>query len=153
MAATPTVGVIGMRALQRDLAKLTDNTGLLYKALRQAGLTAAEPVAAVTRSTLPQSDRRGAIPGRLAGDVRVTASRSGAAVRMGRASLRYAGWVEFGGHRRAPHESSRDYSPRGRYLFPAALQMAPEAARLYAAATEKAVSDFPWTNTGSSVHD
>jgi hypothetical protein len=150
MAQAPVVAVIGLRALNRDVQRLTDDRGPLNKLMAAAGRTAAEPVAAATRSSLPQDS------GRLAGDVRVTAARSGASVRMGRASIRYAGWVEFGGTRRAPHLSRRDYNPRGRYLFPAAVQLAARAARLYSEAVETGFANYPWTNTGTDpggIHD
>ena len=156
MAQAPVVAVIGLRALNRDVQRLTDDRGPLNKLMAAAGRTAAEPVAAATRAALPQSTRPGAPTGRLAGDVRVTAARSGAAVRMGRASIRYAGWVEFGGTRRAPHLSRRDYNPRGRYLFPAAVQLAARAARLYSEAVETGFANYPWTNTGTDpggIHD
>jgi len=148
--AAPTVAVVGLRALNRDIQRMTADRGPLFKAMAAAGRAAAEPVAAVTRSALPQHT------GRLAGDVRVSATRSGAAVRMGRASLRYAGWVEFGGTRRVPHTSVRPYDPRGRYLFPAAVQLAPTSARLYAEAVTELFAGYPWTNTGTDpggVHD
>jgi hypothetical protein len=154
--AAPQVQVVGLRALNRDLQRLTDDRGPLNKLMAQAGRTAAEPVAAATRSALPQGDRPGELTGRLAGDVRVTASRSGASVRMGRSSIRYAGWVEFGGTRRTPHRSSRDYNPRGRYLFPNAVQLAARSARLYSDAVTRAFDNYPWTNTGTDpggVHD
>jgi hypothetical protein len=150
MAPAPQVAVVGMKALRRDLVKMGEAGGPLLKAMVQAGRTAAEPVATAARSSLPQ------VSGRLAGDVRVTASRTGAGVRMGRQSIRYAGWVEFGGHRKAPHESFRTYNNRGRYLFPAAVQLAPRAAQLYAEAVTRAVTNYPWTNTtgsGEAVHD
>jgi len=148
--AAPTVAVVGLRALTRDIAKMTDDRGPLFKAMAAAGRAAAEPVAAVTRSSLPQHT------GRLAGDVRVSATKSGAAVRMGRASIRYAGWVEFGGTRRVPHTSRRQYDPRGRYLFPAAVQMAPTAARLYSEAVNEIFANYKWSNSGDDpggVHD
>jgi hypothetical protein len=150
MAQTPQVGIVGMRALRRDLMKMGEPGGALVKAMSAAGREAAEPVAAATRSRLPQDT------GRLAGDVRVTPSRTGAGVRMGRSSIRYAGWVEFGGHRKAPHESSRAYQPRGRYMFPAAIQLAPRAAQIYDGAITRIVNNYPWTNTtanGEAVHD
>ena len=156
MAAAPQVAVVGLRALNRDLNRVVDDRGPLNKAMAAAGRVAAEPVAAATRAALPQSTRPGAQTGRLAGDVRVTAARSGAAVRMGRASIRYAGWVEFGGTRRTPHVSHRDYNPRGRYLVPAAVQLAPESARLYSQAINETFARYPWTNTGTdpgAVHD
>jgi hypothetical protein len=147
MAQAPTVGVVGMKALLRDVKKLTANNGDLYKALSAAGKAAVEPVAAVARGALPQ------VSGRLAGDVRTTGTRSGAAVRMGRSSLRYAGWVEFGGNRRVPHPSSRPYDPRGRYLFPAAVQLSSKVAGLYAAGTQAALDRYHWTNEGGTPHD
>jgi hypothetical protein len=141
------VAVIGMRALARDLSKLTSDRGALNKALAAAAKSAVEPVAAATRSTLPQ------VSGRLAGDVRASGTRTGASVRMGRASIRYAGWVEFGGTRRAPFPSTRDYQSQGRYMFPIARDLAGKAAQIYSAATEKAISSFPWTNEGADPHD
>ena len=77
-------------------------------------------------------------------------------VRMGRANLRYAGWVEFGGTRRVPHPSVRPYTPRGRYLFPAAVQLSATSARYYSQATAAAFERFRWTNSTSNpegVHD
>ena len=139
----PTVEVVGLRAFNRDIGKMTEANGPLLKALQAAARAAVEPVAEATRSALPQDS------GRLAGDVRVTATRTGAAVRMGRTSIRYAGWVEFGGHRRAPHESSRDYSPRGRYLFPPAVTMAPRAAADFERATTTLLNSYHWTNEGT----
>ena len=147
MAQAPQVAIVGLKALLRDVKKLTANNGDLNQALSAAGRHAVEPIASQARSALPQDS------GRLAGDVRVTASRSGAAVRMGRSNLRYAGWVEFGGTRRVPHVSTRDYDPRGRYLFPAAIQLAAIAAERYSVATQAALDNFDWTNTGSSPHD
>jgi hypothetical protein len=151
MAQAPTVAVIGLKAFQRDVKRLTGDAGPLNKACSAAGRTAAAPVAAATRSALPQ------VSGRLAGDVRVSATRSGASVRMGRSSIRYAGWVEFGGHRHAPHESERAYDSRGRYMFPAAVQLASSSARLYSAALAKAFDSFGWSNpadaAAGAVHD
>jgi hypothetical protein len=146
------VQVVGLRALNRDVTRLAGKNGPLAKALAAAGTQAVEPIAAATRSALPQ------VSGRLAGDVRVSGLPAGAAVQMGRSSLRYAGWVEFGGRRRAPHESVRSfgYQPRGTYLFPAAVQLEAVAARRYAQATNLAVNAYPWTNETSQpggVHD
>ena len=150
--AAPVIGVVGLSALRRDIKRQTaDTSSAMFAAMKQAGREAAEPVASATRSSLPQ------VSGRLAGDVRVTAGRSGAAVRMGRSNLRYAGWVEFGGTRRVPHTSHREFRPQGRYMFPRAVQLAPESSRLYAAALERVLnSSSIWTNTTTSpgsVHD
>src|SRR6516165_3588095 len=109
----PTVAVVGMSALRRDVTRLT-------------------------------------------ADVRTSATKTGGAVRMGRASLRYAGWVEFGGHRKAPHPSTRQFEPRGRYLFPAALTLATAVANRYDQAVTQALNSFQWTNEttdAAGVHD
>ena len=147
MAAAPQVAVVGLRALNRDLNRIVDDRGPLNKAMADAGRRAAQPVADAARAALPH------VSGRLAGDVRVTASRSGAAVRMGRKSLPYAGWVEFGGKRHRPHESQRPFIKTGRYLFPAARQLAATSAQLYAEATTEVFARYPWTNTGDQPHD
>jgi hypothetical protein len=150
MAATPTVAVVGLRALMRDIGKLAADNGELNKAMAAAGRQVAEPVAATTRSKLPQ------VTGRLEGDVRVLANKSGASVAMGRASIRYAGWIEFGGHRRVPHESYREYEPRGRYLFPSAVQVPSAAVVSYTIAIERALNNTHWTNETTqpgTVHD
>ena len=148
--AAPTVGIVGLNALRRDLVKLTADAGPLNKAFAQAGMSAAEPVASATRSALPQ------VSGELATTVRVSRARSGAGVRMGNASHPYAGWVEFGGIRKAPHETSRPYLAQGRYLFPAARRLASTALEIYDRALLSALQSFDWTNETTnegSVHD
>ena len=149
--AAPQVGIVGVSALLRDLTKLGDpNVGDLAKAFSAAGKKAAEPVAALARSNLPKVDDT------LSGDVRTSGTRTGATVRMGRASIPYAGWIEFGGARREPHYSYRTYDARGRYLFPAAGQLKSTAADLYSKAAQEALDAYNWTNQtgdGSGVHD
>jgi hypothetical protein len=140
VAQAPAVAVVGLNALRRDLARMTSNTGALNKAFQRAGATVAEPVAATARASVPQSS------GRLGGTIRVRRMRSGAGVAMGTASARYAGWVEFGGHRRAPHASAREYRPLGRYLFPAGLSFASTGAQAYTSALNAALDGFDWTN-------
>jgi hypothetical protein len=150
MANDVTVGVVGLNALKRDLTKAAGDRGAINAAFSKAGAAAVAPVAAAVRGALPHQS------GTLAGDVRVTATRSGGTVRMGRASVRYAGWVEFGGHRRDPHDSDRTYLAGGRYLFPAARDLAPKALAAYTPALEAALDAYPWTNTtsdGAAVHD
>jgi hypothetical protein len=145
MAAPVEVGIVGLRALLRDFQKMGGDASPLYPALKAAGRAAASPVAAATRSALPHQT------GTLAGDVRVTASRTGATVRVGRKPIPYAGPVDFGGY---PGE--REFIAGGRYLFPAAGALAGTAAREYAAALTPALERFPWTNTttnAEAVHD
>ena len=156
------VGIVGMQALRRDIARMsTDVSGPLYRAIKDAGKRAVEPVAARTRQTVGGLDQRPpdnwTTPGRLAATVRTSGTRTGGAVRMGLARVPYAGWVEFGGHRFRPHQSQRDYVQGGRYLVPAAQGLAPVAAQLYADAIGRVLnSPAVWTNTtdeGSAVHD
>jgi hypothetical protein len=149
---TPTVDVVGLRALVRDANRLCDDAGPLNKALSAAGKQAAEPVAAQARSSYPQA--RSSYPqvsGRLAGSVRTSGTRSGAAVRVGSKALPYAGPVDFGGY-----PAGREYVAAGRYLFPAAEQLASTAAELYSAGAQKAFDGFNWTNettAAEAVHD
>jgi hypothetical protein len=150
MAAAPTVALVGMRALQRDLAKLAADQGQLNKAFAAAGKQAAAPVYAAAKSALPQTS------GKLANDLRVTGTKSGASIRMGRSSIRYAGWTEFGGHRKVPHSSTRDYDSRGRFLFPTAQRLAVTVPPLYTTALTHALAGVAWTNEGTQgggVHD
>jgi hypothetical protein len=148
--AQPVVGIVGAKALRKDLSRLADDaTSPLYQAMKQAGKDAAEPVAAATRAALPH------VTGTLAGDVRTSGTKTGAAVRMGRASVPYAGWVEFGGIR--PDGSERPFISTGRYLYPAARGLAESAARSYSDSLARLFerSDL-WTNTtsdGSAVRD
>jgi hypothetical protein len=134
-----------MAALRRDVKRLTGDVGPLSNALKEAGRQAVQPVAAAVRSSVPRGS------GDLSGTVRVTGSRTGAAVRMGRASVPYAGPVDFGGW-----PVGRDYVSGGRYLFPAAVSLAGTAATSYADATQHALDAFPWTNEtndAKAVHD
>ncbi len=146
----PTVGVVGMSALRRDLNRMADDVSSpVYAAIKDAGRHAAEPVAAATRGTLPHESNR------LSSDVRVSGTKTGAAVRMGRVSLPYAGWIEFGGSR--PDGSARQFVRDGRFLFPAARGLSDVAAGLYSDALAR-VFDNPsvWTNSTSdpgAVHD
>ena len=145
MAQAPTVAVVGLRALMRDVNKLSDNAGVLNKEMSAAGRTAAQPVAQATSTAVPRKS------GRLAGSVRVGATRSGASVRMGTAAVPWAGPVEFGGW-----PQTREYLSDGRYLFPAAKSLAEQAAELYSEAAQRALDTFAWTNQttdAEGVHD
>ena len=147
----PVVGIVGARALRKDLDRLaSDVNGPLFNAMKRAGYHAVQPIVPATRAALPKQGT-----GRLAGSVRASAYRSGAAVRMGKSQVPYAGWIEFGGRR--PDGSNREYRPGGRYLFPAARDLAADAAKDYSAALEQLFgSSGIWTNTTTnpgSVHD
>lgn len=157
--AAPVVGIVGAKALRKDLNRLVDDVkSPLYQAMTAAGKAAVEPVVALTREALPHSGRPDSAhhrAGALAASVRSSGTRTGGNVRMGRANVPYAGWVEFGGAR--PDTSSRPFVPTGRYLFPAARGDAERAARAYA---DNLTSLFArpdiWTNSTTNpgaVHD
>ena len=155
MADDPVVAIVGIKALAKDINKLADDTkGPLFKAIVAAGKTAAEPVAAATRSALPRSDRQTDDAGLLAGSVRSSGTRTGASVRMGSKTVPWAGWVEFGGTRHKPFVSSREFVKDGRYMFPAARGLAERSEQLYSAALQKVfTTSGVWTNPGDDPHD
>lgn len=142
----PTVGLVGFRAMMRDLAKMGEEGSPLLDAMKQAGREAAEPVAGKARGTVPHVD------GILAGDIRVTSARSGATIRMGRGSVPYAGPVEFGSW-----PPGRPFVAGGRYLFPAAQGMASILAASYSEAVNRILNGSGvWTNAGNDpegIHD
>ena len=70
---------------------------------------------------------------------------------MGGKPVPFAGWMEFGGLRRQPFPSSRDYIKSGRYLFPAARDLAGRSAEEYTKAINEVFgSGRVWTNTTDS---
>jgi hypothetical protein len=151
-SSAPVVGIVGMDALRRDLARMsTDVSGPLYREIKAAGKAAVEPVAARTRGSLPH------VSGTLAGSVRTSGTRTGGSVRVGRATVAYAGWIDFGGTK--PDGAEREYMPQGRYLFPAAQGLAQPAADAYSAAIGRILNGAGgavWTNTTTdpgAVHD
>ena len=136
------VDVIGLDAFANDVARACSDSGAINASMSQAAVGLMNPVAGATRSAVPT------VSGQLGSSVRVNASRSGAAVRMGSGNVRYAGWIEFGGHRRAPHESVRDYSSFGRYLFPSARPVASRVTDVYSEAITRALDRYPWSYQG-----
>lgn len=146
MATEPQVQVVGLRAFNRDLAKMSDpQSGDLLRAMKLAGKTALEPVAEALRGALPHDS------GDLAGTVRLSSTRTGAGLRYGTPKVNYAGPVDFGGY-----PGDREFVKDGRYLFPVAEGMAPRAADLYSSEIQRTLDAFGWTNTtsdGEAVHD
>ena len=136
------VSIVGAQEFMNDVRRASAERGAIETATSQAALGLMNPVAGVTRSVVPHGT------GGLASDVRVNKSRSGATIRMGSPSVRYAGWVDFGGHRRAPHESARDYNPQGRFLFPSARPIASRVSPVLSTAVGKAFDGFQWSHTG-----
>jgi len=153
--------VVGLKALMKDINQLTkDERSPLFAAMKQAGYDAIKPVVPAARGEIPTSDRRETRthqPGALSSSLRASAYRSGAAVRMGSPKVPFAGWMEFGGKRHRPHESSRSFRGTGRYLFPAAREEAPRAVVEYTKAINALFGRTAiWTNSTTNpeaVHD
>jgi len=145
--AAPVVGLVGLKALQRDMARLGADTGPLNKSLAAAGKAALAPVANRAREKMPERT------GKLRHSVRVNATKSGASMRSGGASWKvaYAGPADFGGY-----PEGWPYIATGRYMYPAATELATEAAESYSVGIQGALDAFPWTNEtseGEAVHD
>lgn len=109
----PVVEVRGVKELNRALRKLD---GDLPNALKVGFL-------AIARASVPSlaasiSQRTGT----LAGTVRAGATKKTALVRIGKASVPYAGSAIFGGY-----PPGRPYDPQGRGLFAAARGLEPTA--------------------------
>ena len=155
------VKIDGLTALRKDVDRMTkDDKGPLFNAMKRAGYAAVAPIVPAARSRIPRSARRPSRthrPDALANSIRASAYRSGAAVRMGGKTAPQAGWMEFGGVRRQPHESTREYVQTGRYLFPAARDLSAKAADEYTRAIGEVFgSGRVWTNTTdnpAAVHD
>lgn len=155
------VRLVGIKALLKDVDKLThDERSPLFAAMKRAGYNAVKPVATATREKIPDSTRKDSAThkhGALAGSVRPSAYRSGAAVRMGSKKAPFAGWMEFGGTRLRPNKSSRPFFANGRYLFFAARQLSQTAGTQYADEINQLFGRTAiWTNSSStpgSVHD
>lgn len=152
MADAPTVDIIGLRALARDIKRAGTAPDLLIQ-MREAARKVADPVAAAIREALPKVDTREHSAGTLAGSVRTTATRTGSAVRMGTAAVDWAGPVDFGGW---PH--GRQFMPDGRYMYPIARQsgIVTSAASEYSDALQRGFNGYNWTNTSGDpggVHD
>jgi hypothetical protein len=151
VAAPVLVQVVGLRALNRDLGRLCADAGPLYASLREAGRGAVQPVASAVSAAWPRTESYKRAAGTMAGTVRVTATRSGAAVREGYARLPYAGPIDFGWPKR-----NIDFVRTGRYMFPAAEPLRAVAASRYSEATTAALASFGWTNetaVAEGIHD
>ena len=78
--------------------------------------------------------------------VTVAAVPYGAQVSEGE-GVPYTGWMDWGGNR--PRGGPRSYLPEGRYLFPAAGDLGPEATIAVAEAYQVSFDRYSWTNRSS----
>jgi hypothetical protein len=139
------VVIIGLKALTRDFQHMSEPTGALAAAMRNAGREAVAPIAERARAGVP------IVSGRLEASIVVAATKLGATVHEGGGDVVYAGPVEFGGY-----PPGRPYLPRGRYLWPAAEALGPQADEFYADACKRTFDTYHWTNTSTdpeAVHD
>jgi hypothetical protein len=132
------VVIIGLKALTRDFQHMTAPTGALAAAMRNAGREAVAPIAERARSGVP------VVSGALEASIVVSSTKLGATVHEGGGDVVYAGPVEFGGY-----PPGRPYLPRGRYLWPAAEALGPQAEVFYSDAVQRTLNAYHWTNTST----
>jgi Bacteriophage HK97-gp10, putative tail-component len=142
--AAAKVDIVGVKALARDLKAMADKPSF-QAVLSAAGFSAATATADIARSTLPSRS------GALSGDVRVSRTKTGASVRMGRKKVPYAGWVEFGGRRSRPHASERVFVRNGRYLYEAARSQQSAAQDAFERYAQQALDAYDWSNTTTNA--
>lgn len=115
------VRVEGLREFRRDLRRMDK---ALPVALRGELLKIGHKVAERAQSKMP------VVTGRARGSVRAGVSGTNAYVAIGKKSVPYAAWLDFGGtlrptgHRR--NTIRRQPLRMGRYLYPAVEEMRPE---------------------------
>jgi len=131
MAEDPTLEarVVGLDELVRESEDLAHRIG---KAAPGAMRQAADKAAARVRSSAPVDT------GALVGSVTTGTEEGQAFVGMGE-GLPYAGWIEYGGTR------GRPYVDAGRYVYPAAQAVTPDAVAAATRATEKEIGGYPWS--------
>jgi hypothetical protein len=135
VAERPLVQIEGLDELRRDLGRI--DRDMMGKVMVDAGLAISTPAARAIAAAVPHRS------GRLAGSVRPSKIRTGAAVRTGKRAVPYAGPVEFGGY-----PGRRPYVPTGRYIFPTAASFTSGAAERYATEINRGLNQFNWTFTG-----
>lgn len=121
------IRVEGAAELRRQLRRL-DNT-VLPRELKAVHRRVADLVVAEARPRVPVRS------GKLRDSLRAGVQAKGATIIMGRQSVPYAGWIDFGGER--PHH--RPYLRRGRIIYPALDATRGEAERLYTLGVAQAI--------------
>lgn len=115
------VKIEGMREFRKALR---DADRELPKEMRRAFNNVAEMVADEAANRVPVRS------GRLRDSIRPRSTQTEGVVVMGRASVPYAGWIDFGG-KIAPRGTvvERQFIREGRYLFPAGRDLEPAIKR------------------------
>ena len=106
----------------------------------------AETVASRTRALMPV----GPVPhGHARSSVEVVRTEGLAAtVSEGSARFPYVGWLEFGGHVGRRHAVTRQWIPRGRYLFPSLSTVRPGLTPQMHEAMRRAAREAGWDPDG-----
>lgn len=121
MAGRPAVEVVGLSRLARTMKR----AGVEITELKELNRAAADAVAPVARSTAP------VLSGRLAADVRTAGTQRAGIIRVGRASLPYAGPIHWGW-------PARRISPQP-FAADAAAATEPAWTQIYLAGIEKII--------------
>jgi hypothetical protein len=118
VASSDAVRVEGLKELRRALGRIDKS---LQKSLRGRLKNVGDKVAALARSKMPS------LSGKARSSVKAGVSGNNAYVQGGRASVRYYGWLDYGGtlkptgRRRGTQH--RPVVRKGRYLYPAIDEM------------------------------
>ena len=84
--------------------------------------------------------------GKLAASVRKGRRKNAVLVRVGKAKVPYAGWIEYGGNRvgRGGGIASRPIVKGGRYLYPTALELQPQLIKVANQGAKDEIKEMRW---------
>jgi hypothetical protein len=113
MAIVDPIKIDGLAEFNRSLKKLDSD---LPKALRLAGNSAADIVAAYAKQPVPMGPARG---GHAVTSIKAKSTRTEARVQGGGAKYAYYPWLDFGGRVGPKKSVRRPFIKSGRYIYPA----------------------------------
>lgn len=125
--------VHGLAELKRDLKRLGHED--VPKRFKAANKSAADVVAQAAAAKAPSRT------GKLRASIRALGQAKQGLVKMGKASLPYAGWIEFGGNIKYG-TIKRTFIKQGRYLFPTLQAKQEQVLGIYELELEKALRSF-----------
>ena len=133
MADKTKAEVHGVDELFRDTEKLA---GRIADVTPEQFERIAQLAVATVRAKVPKRT------GQFASTVRASKTKRAVLVRMGKAKVPYAGWLEFGGTR------GRPYVPGGRWLYPTAFDMEPQLVAIANRTAHDEIRSTHWKETG-----
>jgi len=127
----PAISVEGLKEVIRDFKRVGDVE--LPKELKALHKDLSSKVASRASANAPVKT------GKLKATIRGLGSQRYGVVKEGKASIPYAGWVDFGGNKRGRGGGiqSRPYLSNGRIIYPALDELKPTIEREYNNALEK----------------